>query len=494
MRGTLRNATFSVARACARGQESAWRSRAYTSSTVISSRRRSQLTRAVATGVAGVLACALVVGCDRPYVARDGTVSFQEKGAHGASVLTANGVEYRDNTDLPTPVLRRTADEPWRAPIGFILPKDGRFTKTSSPTVLATTGLAIALRPSDTRVPSWGGEVLIRVDVIAPAADGTARWGENVAIVLDGDGPDAPALVDAALAQLAGRDRVTIIDVHGARAVVPMMPASHRSMAVAALKNHLRTRARGARDMAAALRAAGTAVASPEVTQRVLVLSEAPIAPADAPEIGRLAQRGVQVGTVRTRGNEDLDERLEAVRTQVPQAGLTKFRDVRLTFEGTPAPSHVLEASGGEARWALDAGELVIGNVRAGEARTEVLRVTVPPWVPNEQFKFTVSAHVDDLDWGGPRDFAAEVPCIYDDDIERIAKSRHGDVIAYASAMATLRRLDAAFIGDEVGKAGGLRRIAELHANSMKLLARDTKDSAIQEQADLLVALLAATR
>ena len=132
--------------------------------------------------------------------------------------------------------------------------------------------------------------------------------------------------------------------------------------------------------------------------------------------------------------------------------------------------------------------------MRAGEARTEVLRVTVPAWVPGEQFKFTVSAHVDDLDWGGPRDFAAEVPCVYDDDFERIAKSRHGDVIAYASAMATQRRLDAAFIGDEVGKAGGLRRVAELHASSMKLLARDTKDFAIQEQADILVALLAATK
>jgi hypothetical protein len=301
-------------------------------------------------------------------------------------------------------------------------------------------------------------------------------------------------LVDAVLAQLAGRDRVTIIDAQGARTIIPMMPASHRSMAVAALKNHLKTRARGPRDMAAALRAAGTAITSPEVTQRVVVLAEAQMLAADAPEVAKLTQRGVQFGAIRTKGNDDLDERLEQVRTKVPQAGLTKFREVRLTFEGTPAPSHVLEVSGGEARWALDAGDVVLGNVRAGEARTEVLRVTVPPWVPNEQFKFTVTAHVDDLDWGGPRDFAAEVPCVYDDDIERIAKSRHGDVIAYASAMATLRRLDAAFIGDDVSKAGGLRKIAELHATSMKLLARDSKDFAIQEQADLLVALLAATR
>ena len=448
-----------------------------------------RVSRLAPLAIVGLLACA------RPYVARDGTVSFQEKGGngHGASVLTANGLEYRDNADLPTPALRRSADEPWRAPIGFILPKDGKFTQTSRPTVLATTGLAIVLRPSDTRLPSWGGEVLVRVDVIAPAAEGTARWGENVAIILDGDGPDAPELTDAALAQLAGRDRVIIIDARTGKTVIPMMPASHRSMAIAALKNHMRNRTGGTRDMGAALRNAAAAITSPEITQRILVLTESPMSTADAQEVSRLQQRGVQIGAIKTRG-DDLAERIEALRTQIPQAGMTTFRNVRLTFEGTPAPSHVLEVSGGEARWQLDAGELVLGNVRAGEARTEVVRVTVPPWVPGEQFRFTVTAHVDDLNWGGPRDFAAEVPCVYDDDIERIAKSRHGDVIAYSSAMATLRRLDEAFVGVDVGKAGGLRRIAELHANSMKLLARDTKDFAIQEQADLLVALLAATR
>jgi len=450
-------------------------------------------TSRVALGAAA--ACALsVAGCERPFMARDGTVSFQEKGSgHGATVLTANGVEYRDNADVPTAVVRRSPDEPWRAPIGFILPKDGRFTQASRPTVLATSGLAVVLRPSDTRVPAWGGEVLVRVDVIAPAAEGTARWGENVAIVIDGEGANMAELADVALGQLAGRDRITIVDARGARTVVPMMPASNRSMAVAALKNYVKTRARPARDMAGALRSAGVAITSPEVTQRVLVLTDAPLGPADMTDVSRLTQRGVQVGTVLTRG-DDLDERIEAVRTQIPQAGLTTFRDVRLTFEGTPAPSHVIEASGGEARWILDAGELVLGNVRAGEARTEMLRVTVPAWVPGEEFKFTVTAHVDDLAYGGPRELVAQVPCVYDDELERIAKSRHGDVIAYASAMATLRRLDAAFMGDDIGRAGGLRRIAELHANSMKLLARDTKDFAMQEQADTLVALLRATR
>lgn len=421
---------------------------------------------------------------------------FPEHGARGASVMTANGLEFHDRDDVPQRLVTRDPNEPWRAPIGFILPRDGRFTETSRPHVLATSGLAIVLRPSDTRVPAWGGEVLIRVDVIAPAAEGTARWGENVALVIDGEGPDTGALVEVALDQLAGRDRVSVVDVRGARTIVPPMPASHRSMINAALRMHLRSRAGVApRDVRGAFASAAKAVSSGKVTQRVLILTDHAPAPEEISEVSRLVERGVQVASVSTvgQGEADLDVRTESVREAIPVAGLTTFRSVHLTFQGTPAPSHVIEASGGEARWRLDAGELVLGNVRAGEARTEMLRVSVPAWVANEEFKFTVTAHVDDLSYGGPREFTAEVPCVYDDDIERIAKSRHGDIIAYASAMATLRRLDRAFVGDDISKAGGLRKIAELHARSMQLLARDTHDFATQEQADMLVALLTAT-
>ena len=171
-----------------------------------------------------VLTCA----CASPFLASDGTLVFQEKGARGASVMTANGLEFHDVTDVPARVVPRDPYEPWRAPVGFIVPASGRFTKTSSPTLLATSGLAISLRPSDTRVPSWGGEILVRIDVIAPAAAGAARWGEDVAIVLDGRGEDTRALCEAALAQLGARDRVVVVDSAGARVVVPVMPASHR--------------------------------------------------------------------------------------------------------------------------------------------------------------------------------------------------------------------------------------------------------------------------
>lgn len=443
----------------------------------------------------GLVSLLALTACERPFVGKDGTVYLPEKGAGGAGVVNANGeIEYHDRYDVPERVVSKDPNEPWRAPIGFILPADGVFRETSKPHVLATQGLAIVLRTSDTRVPSWGGEVLVRVDIIAPAAEGTARWGENVALVVDGDASDTTTLADVALERLAGRDRVTIVDARGARIIVPSMPAGNRSMAVAAIGVQTRAPSKAPRDLANAIAVAGRSVAGGDrVNQRVLVLTNQGLDAAANTALAQLEQRGVHVSTVSTTGRDDLDERSEQIRAALPAAGNTMFRSVRVSFQGTPAPSHVLEASGGEAVWRLDAGDVLLGNVRAGEARTEMLRVSVPPWVPGEKFVFTVSAHVDDLTWGGPRDFSAEVPCVYDDDIERIAKSRHGDVIAYASALATLKRLDSAFSGANVSKAGGLRKIAEMHARSMQLLARDSKDYATREQADMLVALLAAT-
>jgi hypothetical protein len=484
---------------------------------------------AVRTRTLVILALALSSGCDRAMLARDGTLVVPQSGggggSGGASILTSNGIEYRDRTLPPLRVVSRDANDPWRAPVGFILPVDGRFTSTSQPTVLATAGLAVILRPSDTRVPSWGGEVLVRVDVVAPAAAGAARAGENVVLVLEGAGNDTLALVGTALEQLGARDRLAVVDARGARVVVPPMPAQDRSLALAVLDRRLAAEVRGVPDLAAALRVAGNLVedrsAPAEVaplarTRRVVVLSAVGargLADGVKSELDALAHAGVVVSAFATEvgvdmgrveslatpnlGTASADKALATrtawLREALPPAGILAFRDVVLSFAATPAPSHVLEASGGEVRWRLDSGELVIGDVRAGEARTDVLRVTVPAWVPGEPFAFTVSAHVDDVVAGERRELRATVPCVYDDDIARIAKSRNGDVIAYASALATLRRLHAAFIGEGIENAGGLRKVAAAHATSMARLARDMHDPSIAQQAEMLKALLSAT-
>jgi hypothetical protein len=433
----------------------------------------------------------LASACGRPILSRDGTLVFPEQGAHGASIVTANGLEFRDVTDVPQRVVVRDPYEPWRAPVGFLVPASGRFTRTSSPTVVATPGLDIVLRPSDTRVPSWGGEMLVRIDAIAPAAPGTARWGEDVAIILDGRGRDTRALAEVALARLGGRDRVVVVDSGGGRVIVPTMPASNRSLVLAAIERRLAVPPDAAPDPSRAVSVALAAL-SGGTLRRVLVLSDAGAAVRD--DAGRgLGDALVPLAVVATTDDPDgggLDARARVLEHFLPPAGAPAFGDVVLTFEGTPAPSHVLEASGGDARWQLEGGELSFGDVRAGDERVEVVRVTVPAWTPGESFTLRVTARFAEVDRGGERrEMSAEVPCAYDDDIERLAGSRHGDVIAYASALATLARLDAAFVGGD-GAHGDLRPVARMHAQSLALLARDMNDRAAAEQAAMLEALL----
>jgi hypothetical protein len=437
-------------------------------------------------GLALVPWVALLAGCAHPVLARDGTLVFQQNGARGAAVVTAEGVEFHDVTDVPERVISRDPYEPWRAPIGFIVPKDGRFTKTSRPTLLSTTGMAISLRPSDTRVPAWGGEVLVRVDVLAPAAPSEARWGEDVAIVLEGRAQDTRALCDAALSQLGGRDRILVIDA-GGKIVVPAMPASNRSLVSAAIARHLATTraAPAKRDQAVAQ---ALALLSTGTLRRVLYLSDAETSPRREAEEG-LGSAMVPLEVVATRSKEPLEARIAAVKAFVPAAGRVAFRNVVLTFDASPSPSHVLEASGGDARWQLEGGTLALGDVRAGDERAEVVRVTVPAWTAGEAYALHVTAHFDDLARGGePTTMSAELRCTYDSDIERIAESRNGDVIAYASALATVARLDAAFTGK--GTHGDLRPVALLHARSLALLARDMHDPAAAAQAAMLEALV----
>jgi hypothetical protein len=471
----------------------------------------------VRLAVVALLGLALPLhGCAHPVVARDGTVVVEQKGASGAAVMTAHGVEYHDRMDVPTRVVVKDANAVWRAPVGFILPTSGRFTVTSQPTLLTTPGLGIVMRPSDTRVPAWGGEVLVRIDLLAPAVPGATREPEQVAFVLDGAGPDAMPLVEAALRQLGGRDHLTAIDVRGAHVVIPTIPASHRSLSSAAITKRLGAPRPDAADLGLSLSRALTAVGATGARRLVLFTDGESGRQYDAKGTAALAafaQANIPVIVVATSphsnfdalnvlsaeasgalvADEVLDARMKTLRDAISAPGPLLFGDVTLTFEGTPAPSHVLEASGGDVRWRLDAGELALGDVVAGEMRTEVVRVTVPAWVPGEKFSFGVTAHANDARRGGQRtDFRAEIPCIYDADIARIAASRHGDVIAYASALATMSRLDEAFVGPGVERSGGLRAMAEMHAQSMALLARDMHDPQIAEQAEILTALLQA--
>ena len=435
-----------------------------------------------------VAAMATTTACAKPFLAKDGQLVFQESGAHGAAVITANGVEFHDREDIPQRVIARDVNDPWKAPIGFILPASGRFTQTSAPLTIASQGIVIVLRPSDTRVPSWGGEMLVRADVHVVAAP-SGRDAEHVAVVVDGDEAESVELVEAALGQLGAMDKVAVIDARGPRVVVPTMPATHRSLALAATIERIKPELPQPSDLEKALVLARATVGNVGA-RRVLVLSgKAAKAPSFAVSTAMFDMQSEGIAA-RAFDPTDVSAKI-SVRTFVPPAGAVVFRDFTLEFAGDPQPSHVLESSSGPATWVLDGGFISLGDLHAGEARAEVLRISVPAWVPGSTYHLRVSASAIDASTNVLRTFESELTAVYDEDIERIAESRNGDVIAYASALATLHRLGAAFFG-EVVEHEGLDKLARMQARSLVALAKDFPDRGFAEDAAVLNALLLA--
>ncbi|GAC1352840.1 MAG: hypothetical protein NVSMB1_19770 [Polyangiales bacterium] len=451
--------------------------------------------------------------CEAPYLTKSGMLVFPEHGAHGAAVVTENGLEFHDRDDIPRPVVVREAGEPFRTPVGFILPSSGRFTKTSQPTVLTSSGIVIVLRPSDTRVPSWGGEILLRADVHVPGESGASREGERVAIIIDGESADIPELTESVFAQLGAKDTITVIDARGARVVVPPMKATHRSLGLAATNLHLLAPHGEPAHLLGALEVARASLGALGARRVVLFSDGRKMSHALHDELQLMASAGialhafgmsdhaaaddlraiVSIGMGSFTADATIAARTAAVRRFLPPSGKLMFRDLTITVGASPAPAHILESSAGDAVFTLDGGELPLGDMRAGDARSEMMRITVPAWSVHNKFKLTVTAHAEDVALGITRNFRAEVDAVYDDDIERIAESRNGDVIAYASALATLHRLNAAFVGEGVTRVGGLRKLAKLHAESLALLSRDFPDRGFAEDAAMLRALLDAS-
>lgn len=423
------------------------------------------------TAVRGLalLTATSVVACGVQYDPK--TATFYQ-GKPGGMVMTPNGPVFRESSDVPERVIFRDPAEPWRPAIGFILPKSGKFTLTSTPITIASNGIVIVLRASDTRMPAWGGEILVRVDIHATAPAGTLRDGEKIAILVD---EEDEGLVDVALGQLSSRDQIAIIDTRGPRTLVPAMPASHRSLALAAAAERLAI-PRPKRDLAGAILLARKTGAS-----KILLISH---------DSKPLAIDGVATATA----DPKREDAAAAIRAFLPAAGPVTFKDFLLAFDSVPAPARVIEASGGEAIWTLEGSDLRFGDLRAGDARSEILRVSIPPWIPGKAFTLHVTGSATDAASGKQRWFPADLHGVFDNDIERIAESRHGDVIAYASALATMHRLHAAFVGDGVDRVGGLLPLAKMQAKSLGALAKDFPDRGFTEDAAVLQSLLNASQ
>lgn len=463
--------------------------------------------------------CFGLPSCAPPAVTQDGQLVFSEREQRGATVLTANGVEFVDKNDVPAPVIRKSAFEPWRPPTGFLLPADGVLRETSKPHVIRARGMAVVVRSSDVLVPSWGGEILLRIDAIVPAAAhpgdaASVREPVRLVLLLDDDGDGSLPLVESLLDALGARDRVAIVDsARGGRTAVPPLPGSHRALLEGAAERTLaqrRSAERRARDLAAALAHAERWL-RPDASgfeRRLLVLTDGLGVAADRGAVARtarrLASRGIRLTAVGAtdRVSRDVldvlggeshsgsdDQRALGVQEMLAAPAETVLSDVTLTFSSAPAPARLLEASSGEIAMTLEQDSLDLGDLYVGEARTEVVRLAVPSWTPGERYDLTVAATYRDA--AGQRWRARRrIPLRYSDDIVRIADRRHGDVIAYASALAMVRRLERAFLGSAVDRLGGLRGVVRWQAQSMSVLARERRDASLARQAEVLSTLV----
>lgn len=453
----------------------------------------------------------LLLGCGRPVLSRDGKLVFQP-GPRGASVITANGVEFLDESVVPRPVVRRSADEPWRPATGFLMPADGIWRHTSTAVPVQGRGMLVVLRSSDVLVPSWGGEILLRMDAIAPAAAfpraaPSVRAPLRLVIVVDGAGTDTMALAGAALEDLGGADRAAIVDATRARPVLPPLPGSHRTLLQAAVERLLaqsprsRPQDASARDLPQALAAARgwlSVEPSPETraSRHVLVLTDGVGVARGGErlqrEIEALSASGARLTAIATdpANAPRLADRRDAVTEVVAPPGEVVLADVMLSIAAVPAPARVVELSSGETALGLYADHMILGEMYAGEARTEVARVMLPPWVPGEPLEVTVTARYRDVASGRVETADAMLHCRYSENVTQIAEARHGDVIAYASALAMVRRLHRAFLGSPLDRIGGVRSIATLQASSLAEMARIQHDPALAAQAEVLSGLL----
>src|SRR5690606_18215080 len=127
----------------------------------------------------------------------------------------------------------------------------------------------------------------------------------------------------------------------------------------------------------------------------------------------------------------------------------------------------------------LERDSVPLGDFNLGESRTEMLRVSLPHWVDGQPLALKFRARYRAQGQPTYSRSQATLGLRYTNDIEVLANRRHGDVIAYAYALAMVRRLERVFQGSDVERLGGLESVVLWQAKGMDLLAKSSGDSSL---------------
>jgi len=461
----------------------------------------------------GLLGASLA-GCSMPALTSDGQFVWTPGARRGASVLTASGVEFRDRTERPQPVARKSPYEPYRPATGFLVPSDGRWHRTAQPVRFRAEPLAVTLRTGDALVPAWGGEILVELSLassdtpatlVARRRASSAERGVLGALPVAARVEDRPPLrlllvaddVSEATAELAcealsglgGEDQVAVIDSRGVQAILPFLPYNHRSLIDGALRQRVAMKPRGSagRDLPGALALAQRWIEqdpAPDTATAVLVVSEEG---AEEEKLRGLKASGARVAVADPEALRS--GRRAALALVLPEPRGASLKEVKVVISSSPAPAHVIEATTGQIGALLDEDELYLDGLTAGQGRTELLRVTVPPFVQGETYRLSVRVEARDAVTGALVAASHRLVLRYTDDMEALSRERSGDVLAYASALAMVQRLDRGLFGDAAEQPEGMRRLVAWQQQALGPLLREDRGPALEGRARLLSAL-----
>ena len=471
---------------------------------------------------ASILAATLVTACVATgcnparwiSVSREGNITVGPPGAATAS----GGASRTDRIPPPERHVAHSAFDDWQPPPLGVLPPDGILRNSSTPVAMQAGALALLLRASDSLVPSWGGDFYLRIDLRAGLSNEHPP-ARDIAIVIDPSDRDSlvreKRLAASLFETLRPGDRGTIITTAAGQTLVPLVPFAGVPLLIERTRRIERADANTI-SLADALEQAVTLLGAgrqEDARMRRLIVLSGNRALIDAESrdwINAATEGHIEVSLVPfTRSASERFERLQlttqAMALPVPENDdahehetITELsalpdmpvlaQNVLVSIDSLPGPTHLIEAAGAQAVWTPEGGEVPLGDVRAGEDRTFVLRGLVPSWRQGSPYE--IALRVRWQDEHGAHHQSVSFTAQYSGSPEEYAESRHGDVLQYVSLLNTLSTVQAALTRDDRVMFQTLQRPALIQSRSLMAYAAEHHDEIMGAQAALLETLL----
>ena len=428
------------------------------------------------------------------------------------------GGRLRDRGEAPPPPhVARSAFDRWRPADVGILPTTSLRERPAVPVLVSAGPLEFSLRFSDGRAPAWGGDTYVRVDLRARGTD--SRPPRDLAVLIDTRDDFALRRARRIAAELfetlrEGDHGALISTDDGGRIRVPLLSFGAAPLLIARTRE---LEARGNDDFRMAIeRSIAMLTNRGEHVVKLVVLSAdgglitgetlaalasaqdanvevvlVPLTEAAARRFEPAALRSGAIALERVPANERAERALVDELSTLPPTEPVAT-NVSIVYEAVPAPSHLIDVYGGASAWTPSGGEIPLGAVRPGDARTLVLRVGVPAHPSEGSFEPMVRVRWQDT--LGPHEVRTSIPLTYASRPAERDGARAGDVLHYVSMLGTITAIHRAIEAGDQRSLDAMQSSASEQSQSMLTFANERGDRVMAAQARLLRELLATAR